>query len=59
LSTASEGRDGYAYVLADVSGVTAPHKWAKTAIRLLRDRLADRIIAETNDGGETVENTLE
>ena len=36
----------------------APHEWAKTAIRLLRERMGDRIIAETNNGGAMVENTL-
>ena len=52
------GDDGHAYVLDDVSGVMAPDEWAKTAIRLLRERMGDRIIAETNNGGEMVENTL-
>lgn len=52
------GDNGHAYVLDDVSGVMAPHEWAKTAIRLLRERMGDRIIAETNNGGEMVEHTL-
>ena len=52
------GDDGHAYVLDDVSGVMAPNEWARTAIRLLRERMGDRIIAETNNGGEMVENTL-
>jgi predicted phage terminase large subunit-like protein len=52
------GDDGHAYVLDDVSGVMAPHEWARTAIRLLHQRMGDRIIAETNNGGEMVENTL-
>jgi predicted phage terminase large subunit-like protein len=52
------GDDGCAYVLDDVSGVMAPNEWATTAIRLLRARRGDRIIAETNNGGEMVENTL-
>jgi phage terminase large subunit-like protein len=36
----------------------APHERATTAISLLRDRMGDRIIAETNNGGEMVEHTL-
>lgn len=52
------GDDGHAYVLDDLSGVMAPNDWARTAIRLLRERRGDRIIAETNNGGEMVENTL-
>lgn len=52
------GDDGCVYVLDDVSGVMAPNDWAATAIRLLRERRGDRIIAETNNGGEMVENTL-
>jgi predicted phage terminase large subunit-like protein len=52
------GDDDHAYVLDDVSGVMAPHEWARMAIRLLHQRMGDRIIAETNNGGEMVENTL-
>jgi predicted phage terminase large subunit-like protein len=52
------GADGRGYVLDDVSGVMAPHEWAMTAISLLRERMGDRIIAETNNGGEMVEHTL-
>ena len=36
----------------------APNEWARTAISLLRERRGDRIIAEINNGGEMVENTL-
>jgi predicted phage terminase large subunit-like protein len=52
------GTDGHGYVLDDVSGVMAPHEWATTAISLLHERMGDRIIAETNNGGEMVEHTL-
>jgi phage terminase large subunit-like protein len=52
------GIDGHGYVLDDVSGVMAPHEWAMTAISLLHERMGDRIIAETNNGGEMVEHTL-
>ena len=58
LICAGLGEDGHAYVLDDVSGVMAPNDWAREAISLLRARNGDRIIAETNNGGEMVENTL-
>lgn len=52
------GTDGHAYILDDVSGVLAPDEWATRAISLLRARAGDRIVAEANNGGEMVENTL-
>lgn len=52
------GDNGHAYVLDDISGVFAPNEWANKAIRLHRERRGDRIIAEINNGGEMVENTL-
>jgi phage terminase large subunit-like protein len=38
--------------------IVTPHEWATTAISLLHERMGDRIIAETNNGGEMVEHTL-
>jgi len=52
------GIDGHGYVLDDASAVMAPAEWAAKAINLYRMRQADRIIAETNNGGEMVENTI-
>jgi hypothetical protein len=52
------GENGHAYVLDDISGVFAPNDWASRAIGLHRERRGDRIIAEINNGGEMVENTL-
>jgi phage terminase large subunit-like protein len=52
------GIDGHAYVLDDISDVTAPHEWASRAIALYRERRPDRVVAETNNGGEMVENSL-
>lgn len=52
------GVDGHGYVLDDVSRVMAPDEWARTAIRLWRERQGDRIIAERNNGGDMVENTI-
>jgi phage terminase large subunit-like protein len=45
-------------VLDDVSGIVAPLEWAREAISLYRARQPDRIIAEVNNGGNMIENTL-
>jgi hypothetical protein len=50
--------DDHAYVLADASGQLAPPDWARRAIALYHDLLADRIVAEVNYGGGMVEATL-
>lgn len=48
--------EGYArgYVLADRSMRGSPEEWAKAAIRLYHELEADRIVAESNQGGEMV-----
>jgi predicted phage terminase large subunit-like protein len=55
---AALGSDGLGYVLDDISGVMVPQEWARKAIFLLNMRRGDRIIAETNNGGDMVEMTL-
>jgi phage terminase large subunit-like protein len=50
--------DGRGYVLADLSGHMTPIQWAKAAIAAYQAHKADRIVAEVNNGGEMVENTL-
>ena len=54
------GKDnqGHGYVLADASGKYQPIEWAKIAIVADRAHRADRIVAETNNGGEMVAATL-
>jgi predicted phage terminase large subunit-like protein len=54
------GKDnqGHGYVLADASGKYQPIEWAKIAITAYRAHRADRIVAETNNGGEMVAATL-
>jgi phage terminase large subunit-like protein len=58
IIVAGLGVDGDGYVLDDVSGVMAPLEWAREAISLYRARQADRIVAEVNNGGDMIENTL-
>jgi predicted phage terminase large subunit-like protein len=50
--------DGHVYVLADLTGKFAPHEWAGIAIAAYRRHLADRIVAEKNQGGAMVEGTI-
>jgi phage terminase large subunit-like protein len=49
---------GQGYVLDDASGIKSPTEWAREAVALFRARRADRIVAERNNGGEMVENTI-
>ncbi len=58
IVVAGVGRDQKAYVLADLSGKYAPHEWARVAVNAFRTYRADRIIAEKNQGGAMVENTI-
>jgi phage terminase large subunit-like protein len=52
------GVDDHGYVLEDASGKYQPIDWARKAISLYRVHGADRIIAESNNGGELVRLTL-
>jgi len=49
---------GHGYVLEDVSGKMSPLDWAKMAVDLYYKWQADRIVAETNQGGDMVEATI-
>lgn len=46
------------YVLEDVSGRYSPHEWATAAVGLFDRRRADKIIGETNNGGDMVGATI-
>ena len=48
----------HAYILEDLSGKYSPSEWARKAIAAFDRHKADRIIAESNNGGQLVENTL-
>ena len=50
--------DKHCYVLADGSGRMSPNKWAERAIALYDRHSADRIIGETNNGGDLVKEVL-
>jgi predicted phage terminase large subunit-like protein len=53
-----KGVDGFYYVLSDRSCRLSPDAWAKRAVEAYHDFKADRIIGETNNGGEMVGLTL-
>lgn len=46
------------YVLDDRSLIGSPSEWAGTAVNAYREYDADRIVAETNQGGDMVEQTI-
>jgi phage terminase large subunit-like protein len=52
------GTDGRGFVLADGSGKMVPVDWARRAVALYRQWGADRIVAEANNGGALVEQTI-
>ncbi|MGO9392619.1 DNA-packaging protein [Rhodoblastus sp.] len=58
IIVAGVGTDGRGYILEDISGRYSPTEWAKVAISAYRRHRADRIIAESNQGGAMVESTL-
>jgi predicted phage terminase large subunit-like protein len=52
------GEREHYYVLDDLSGRMTPNDWAKAAITAYEQHKADRIVAEVNQGGDLVEQTL-
>ena len=48
----------HAYVLADASGTYTPDAWARKAVGLYELLGANRIVAESNFGGDMVKHTL-
>lgn len=49
---------GNGYVLDDASGRFRPEDWARQALAVYDINAADRIVAEVNQGGDMVENTI-
>ena len=50
--------NGVAYVLEDHTGRYTPQQWASKAVNLYYEHMADRIVAERNQGGDMVRHTL-
>lgn len=55
---AGVSHDQQVYVLGDVSLRASPNTWARAALRVLLKWNGDRIIAETNNGGDLVEMNI-
>ena len=58
IVVAGADEDGHAYVLEDASGRMSPDGWARRAIGMLDRYGADRIVGESNNGGDLVEHTM-
>ena len=58
ILVAGRGVDGFGYVLADRSCRASPDAWARRAVRAYHEFEADRIIAESNQGGEMISLTI-
>jgi len=52
------GVDGFAYVLADYTVKDTPYGWAKAVVSAYNKYDADRVIGESNQGGDMVESTI-
>jgi phage terminase large subunit-like protein len=50
--------DGVVWVLRDGSGNLSPSDWSRRAVQLADEAQADAIVAESNQGGALVEQTL-
>lgn len=49
------GHDGLGYVLEDATDIYTPLGWAEVVVRLFRKWMADKVVAEVNNGGDLVE----
>ena len=58
IVVAGEGADHHYYVLADASARIGPAEWARVACQQYAVHEADHIVAESNNGGEMVQLTI-
>lgn len=58
LVVVGRDKEGNGYIFEDATMKATPEQWARKAVQLYRDYKADRIVAETNNGGDMVEFTL-
>ena len=54
IITAGISTDGHFYILSDDTLRATPNEWGKRAVEAFRKWKADRIVAETNNGGDMV-----
>lgn len=58
IIVAGIGQDKKGYIVDDLSGKYSPSEWAKKVIRSYHYYKADRVVAEINQGGDLVEQTI-
>lgn len=58
IVVAGRDRQGFGYVLADLSVKASPHGWGTRAAQAYHDYNADVVIYEANQGGDMVKHTL-
>lgn len=58
IIVAGLGQDGCGYILQDCSLKDTPERWASEAVAAYHRHHADRIIGETNQGGDLIEAML-
>jgi len=58
IVVAGKSKDGHFYILKDYTVHDTPQKWGIAAITAFHKHQANKIIGETNNGGEMVEHTL-
>jgi predicted phage terminase large subunit-like protein len=58
IIVAGRTRDGHGYVLDDLSGKFQPEVWARRAVDAFKRHKADRIVAESNMGGDLVRSNI-
>lgn len=52
------GFDDHLYILDDDTGTYTPNEWAQRAVAMYNKHNADRVIGETNNGGDLIEAVL-
>jgi predicted phage terminase large subunit-like protein len=58
IVVAGLGVDGRGYVLADRTCRLSPDGWARRSVQAYDDHAADLVVAEVNNGGDMVEDTI-
>lgn len=58
IVVAGRAVNGQFYVLGDYSLLASPDGWAREAVRAYDSHSADKVVAETNNGGDLVESVL-
>jgi phage terminase large subunit-like protein len=58
IVVAGIGVDNHGYILEDLTMKGRPEEWARCAVNAYHRLMADRIIGETNNGGEMIEYTI-